>query len=96
MTETLSRPPFMRLGVLITLLVVVLFVVRMAGPSDLIDFGQEAPVTYTLDVIKNRHWIVQVESPSTVVILTDESESPQSARVHFTGQGMALTEDVSL
>lgn len=66
MIDTSPRMSLLRLIAFITFLVTVLFVVRMAGPSDLIDFGQEAPVAYTLDAIKNGHWIVQVDAQGEV------------------------------
>jgi 4-amino-4-deoxy-L-arabinose transferase-like glycosyltransferase len=46
--------------------VTILFVIRMAGPSDLMDFGQKSPVAYTLDVVKNGHWVVQVDTEGEV------------------------------
>lgn len=38
-----------------------LFIVRLIGPSDLIDYGQEWPTSYVLDAVRNGHWIVQTD-----------------------------------
>ena len=59
MTEPLSISSTARPALLITLLVAALFLIRLTGPSDLMDFGQEAPTAYVLDAVKNGHWIVQ-------------------------------------
>ncbi len=47
------------MGLIVTLAVVALHVIGLCGPSDLIDYGQEEPVSYVMDAVKNGHWIVQ-------------------------------------
>lgn len=54
---------------LVTVLVCVtagLFILRIRAPSDLMDYGQESPVAYVLDMVLNHHWIVQWDVDGTV------------------------------
>ncbi len=50
----------------VTLLWAVIFGVRLIGPATLTDDDQERPAAYILDVVKNGHWIVQVDDTGDV------------------------------
>ena len=53
---------FLTLGLLLLILLVVgLFAVRLAAPSDLMDKDQERPASYVLDILQNGHWICQTD-----------------------------------
>jgi 4-amino-4-deoxy-L-arabinose transferase-like glycosyltransferase len=56
-------PPvhFRSLLLFISLLAVALFAIRITAPSDLLDYAQEWPTSYVLDVIHNGHWLVQTD-----------------------------------
>jgi len=36
-----------------------LFLVRVTGPTDLLDYSQRAPIAYALDAVHNGHWLIQ-------------------------------------
>ncbi|MBI3192586.1 MAG: glycosyltransferase family 39 protein, partial [Pedosphaera parvula] len=59
MTDDAPRPAPVRRGLFLGLVVLALYVIRLAAPSDLIDYGQEANTAYVLDAVGNGHWIVQ-------------------------------------
>ncbi len=59
MSADTTVPSTFRLGLFLSAVVLALYVIRLAGPSDLIDYGQEANTAYVLDAVRNAHWIVQ-------------------------------------
>lgn len=65
MTETsLSRScvPYL----IVAVVGMILFALRLAGPSDLIDNDQQRPAAYIMDVIQNGHWIHQRDETGAV------------------------------
>lgn len=53
---------FQRRGfALLTLVMLLLFVVRVAGPSNLMDNDQERPASYVMDAVLHGHWWCQVD-----------------------------------
>jgi 4-amino-4-deoxy-L-arabinose transferase-like glycosyltransferase len=58
---TSRRVTGISLGLVVVFTVTALFIARLLGPSDLIDYGQEWPTSYVLDAVKNGHWIVQTD-----------------------------------
>lgn len=67
MSEPVPAPLTARLGVLVSAAVVGLYAVRLTGPSDLIDYGQEAATAYVMDAVWNGHWLVQRDLAGVVM-----------------------------
>ena len=52
--------------VLIALLVATLAALRLSGPPDLMNFAQQPPAAYTLDILHNGHWICQCDDKGEI------------------------------
>src|ERR1041385_5693939 len=45
----------------------VLYAIRLASPSDLLDFAQDDTVAYVLDLTQNHHWACQLDETGDVM-----------------------------
>ena len=67
MHDRSDAPSTFRLFLLVGGLAVALFAVRLLAPSDLVDYGQELPIAYTLDALQNGHWLVQWDTFGSII-----------------------------
>ena len=62
--RTFSAEKFFPL--ILVLITSVLFVIKVVGPSNLLDNDQERPAAYTLDVTANHHWVCQTDQTGDI------------------------------
>lgn len=60
-TEWVARTVRFRSTLLVGVTAVALYAVRLLGPNDLVDYGQEWPLSYVLDAVEHGHWVVQTD-----------------------------------
>lgn len=62
--RTFSAEKFFPL--ILVLITSMLFMIKVVGPSNLLDNDQERPASYTLDVTVNHHWVCQTDQTGDI------------------------------